>query len=1020
MKQNLTEIRPTFIFEEGEMRQVFEFILDDQGNPCKLGDGTYGVVYKVRGGEEDLAVKLYYSESNKMNTKSGIDFTAKQTELFRIRFKLNKNDNITKQLHSLEKYYPSLIDFLFEVNKIGLEKDQFDFLVEQSQEKMDAGIKMIYEYERWSTESVRKALRKRGFPDSLTGLVEIKAGTDNFRASDAFKLLKNKFIEEQMEISNYSIIMTLYKFTLKDLLIRPTKNFKIRNTIIKEIITRPGASAGPIQVFTGHVYRDKAKLIKEIEEKIESKDIQNELINGIHELNGYELLKAMGYTDQINTILPYLLDISQGLRALHMANKFHYDLKPANIFVRLKGERVESVIGDLGYFMVPETAFDTINVRESLPLGTRHYRSPEQKDYFDICDVEVDEEGNLVIRDPKFEDTIIEEHDFVVLSKDNKRRKNFIEKIESLQDWKKVILEKKGGPERKLPKDERTQALFFKQQKLRTDLFGFGAIVFDMLTGGKSPERFYDTIRIFDKENEDVTKIMEKYKQVSNYQVTDPGLIHIFSDFKNEETADYAPEEIVEIILKCMLYKTSNTYYSSCCEDYNNEGSSYKAMDSIFNKLLELSESKKYTANYFNNHLINLTYPGLHSQVQADFIEARIISLQDSIFSNWPNRLAQGIWYYKKLAELIQITLEKKESSFFIEILPKNIIVDEDERLKFLFKAYQKENDYENDLRQDLVYARINRDITNPFVPNYLSFMRRKLQLRPISSDQNEFEYRFVESALLGDTIELDDWIVIGANLCKVIMIKNNRITLEYSDDLLKNELIKTSIDNNLEKWTEFIFYKNLDPCTYYLQMLGIYLYHIFFVGLGSSTKDKPLRITIAQSARHLSNLEKPVKIREFKMAEYEKNIDLQDIYYFLTNIYLNLTFSNHEQSYYKKENKDKGRISAVLDDARKLQIMIAKYIHVRPADLDRLNRGIQSFQVKPPQEFPDDIDFDTLIRTFVDVSFKTIPTPKWKLFAHKVKNKSIFIILRVKNKLIKIDILKIIKKLKININIKK
>jgi hypothetical protein len=47
-----------------------------------------------------------------------------------------------------------------------------------------------------------------------------------------------------------------------------------------------------------------------------------------------------------------------------------------------------------------------------LPLGTRHYRSPEQKDYFDICDVDiqVDSENHkveLISTDPKLRDSII-------------------------------------------------------------------------------------------------------------------------------------------------------------------------------------------------------------------------------------------------------------------------------------------------------------------------------------------------------------------------------------------------------------------------------------------------------------------------------------------------------------------------------------------------------------------------------------------------------------------------------------
>ena len=45
---------------------------------------------------------------------------------------------------------------------------------------------------------------------------------------------------------------------------------------------------------------------------------------------------------------------------------------------------------------------------------------------------------------------------------------------------------------------EQTQVVFLKRQEYRTDLFGVGAIAFDLISCGRSSERFYESIRRFE------------------------------------------------------------------------------------------------------------------------------------------------------------------------------------------------------------------------------------------------------------------------------------------------------------------------------------------------------------------------------------------------------------------------------------------------------------------------------------------------------------------------------------------
>src|SRR5215510_16024856 len=126
---------------------------------------------------------------------------------------------------------------------------------------------------------------------------------------------------------------------------------------------------------------------------------------------GYELLKRMTFEDRIRTALPFLRDIVVGLSRLHRVSYrhggplFHLDIKPANIYVRRDDAKgIVCALGDLG-FLPPELAFDrTMDTSvDDLPLGTLHYRSPEQKEHFDVANVEAhvagDGEGDGVVLD---------------------------------------------------------------------------------------------------------------------------------------------------------------------------------------------------------------------------------------------------------------------------------------------------------------------------------------------------------------------------------------------------------------------------------------------------------------------------------------------------------------------------------------------------------------------------------------------------------------------------------------------
>ena len=103
----------------------------------------------------------------------------------------------------------------------------------------------------------------------------------------------------------------------------------------------------------------------------------------------------------------------------------------------------------------------------------------------------------LEIRDPKFSGSFIERGDSVIFSRDKTRARHVIEDIVPATANAPIRVKIATRIDRVL-EGEQTQVLFLKRQEYRTDLFGVGAIAFDLISCGRSSERFYESIRRFE------------------------------------------------------------------------------------------------------------------------------------------------------------------------------------------------------------------------------------------------------------------------------------------------------------------------------------------------------------------------------------------------------------------------------------------------------------------------------------------------------------------------------------------
>ena len=512
-----------FTAYDGEARIPYDFVLHD-GKPVKLGDGTFGCVFHVRGRQQNAALKIFYENEDEY-------IRASQDEEIGIGQKLRK------------------------------------FYID--------------------TPAIAASIS--------SCLVAPIAYLTDFKESAAYRSLEGYFRSLSFEISNRAIVMDYFPMSLKDLLER---GWPARDV--------PGDSSsedkGPIGRGAGGRFGDQS---------------------------GYSILEKLSQSDREASVLPVVQDVAVGLSILHGPRFRHQDIKPANVLVREVGKHLQAAIADLGFI---DTGMLEVHgsIWQHRPLGTRHYRSPEQTDFFDVCEVDVapgkDGYYELTTRDPKFRQTFSEKGDFVVFSKLPKAYQWEIADIviPDLDDAAKIEEEPiritiRGLDGVELEADERTQIAVNKRQTERTDLFGLGAIIYDMITCGRSPEQFYNLLRTHDRRGEVIeTGLAQRYLHFKNGGGTVPEIDAVFQSLRVDAGSEFPSLDIVTILLKCMMSQAEDSYFRSEKRDgiwENVKGD----LDSL---MKAIPDRRRVEGNFLTNPKMTRVGPSVTPRVPAEQLEA--------------------------------------------------------------------------------------------------------------------------------------------------------------------------------------------------------------------------------------------------------------------------------------------------------------------------------------------------------------------------------------------------------------
>lgn len=602
-------------YENDEEIERKTFYLEDP--PRKLGDGSFGAVYLVRnyGGDEDgpgerYAIKIFYNRQ--MMTRTGLIRIEPRTynalafgesisqisetsmeKLTDVAF--NALEQMQRKLFADARKNPEISAkawFDSTRKNINSVRNAFKAVLSKSEDMQNVSMNRFGREKRIS-RSIRLAF-EGWVNQSVTAIpcVQTDYDTAQFRNSTMFDFLKKKAGSDHQaaveNLSDYAIIMELCDETIEDLLDR---NWEIRREeqVRKDWSDRAESIAQGDSESDVSIIHHVQPLSRELSLHGGSLGPESRIVSG------YDLLRSLRYSDRLVVAFPIIQGLAEALTPLHLSRNLHHDIKPGNVFVKRTPERFLVTLGDFSFVGsgVDQGTTEAV-LKDAIETGSIHFRSPEQRDFNEsayghvrhsLCcgDPGVSYEGTLDenerkdwvyvrILDPKFRSSPIGAGDVVVFPSDMRGFAYPVKKVHRAENHRDVWLHASASEFAKLFSEETyTKVFLYKIPTVRSDLFGLGGVMFDLISGGDSPERFYEALRPFDlagnsKESpKDAQWLVQQYvryqKNMSSNlrHPVEPGALNLFQHFTDE--GDTAPKEIFEIIIRLMASNLPDSYY---------------------------------------------------------------------------------------------------------------------------------------------------------------------------------------------------------------------------------------------------------------------------------------------------------------------------------------------------------------------------------------------------------------------------------------------------------------------------
>ncbi|MBF0381591.1 MAG: hypothetical protein HQL69_11270 [Magnetococcales bacterium] len=322
---------------------------------------------------------------------------------------------------------------------------------------------------------------------------------------------------------------------------------------------------------------------------------------------GYDYLKGLESKIRHSIVVDTFSRVVDCLLPMHGEGVSHRDIKPSNVFLGIQGRDNEQAnitmkIGDYGFCSsnsgLPQTrARYEISNPNFAPIGTRHFRSPEQRDtnYRFYANVKIIKGNCLSVenQDSKYKWVHpIRSGDFLVFEKDlNTHDPLQIDSVIYDKNGKPIFYTK---PATKLPINQEVkniQVFVYKNIGINSDIFSLGCVFLDLLTcGEQSGEFIYDLLAPYFREGVrgekmSIVSLVDRY-----HQETTTAVLKTFGELygKMEVNGKPIPSDLIEVVFRCFFQQDPGAY---CYDNLHNQPDPAKAIRALRKDLSTLKKS---------------------------------------------------------------------------------------------------------------------------------------------------------------------------------------------------------------------------------------------------------------------------------------------------------------------------------------------------------------------------------------------------------------------------------------------
>ena len=711
----------------------------------------------------------------------------------------------------------------------------------------------------------------------------------------------------------------------------------------------------------------------------------------------YDQLKSVPLLERERSALPVISQVTQGLRVLHAAGLRHQDIKPANIYFRDDVGTAEFVLGDLGflYEQNPIAAGSAMASADALVIGTKHYRSIEQIDHSDVSEVivergEKDGTATVVSRDPKFLRTNIRAGDMVVFPRSSSRTLfkivEFVVRDAEQNEafpYVRMVIESHREPDGHERRDEGllslsdglTQASFVKNPTERTDLFGLGAVLFDIISAGESAERFYELLRKFDVRNKSILQaILNVYPTWKSGQAVAPDISAIFQRLSGDGRW-YLHPGMMAFLLKCMMSEPEDSFYNmhfapgkynKLSEQKKRDGQKdgpqdmigWPAVSASIDALMRELGAQDYHSVDKNALTAERPPPVVDSSPPShEAISVLLPSLQkQEPIERW----LRAASLLNAMMELTRRTTNKirspKYQTAFISLKPEHLVLSRDDQII-------RESDvvghytYHEYLAQlmvlDPLFSSLNSDPIS-FLPIWWPSRLRSVNVRLWQSDGADpttassaaietdgllrVTYNSTDCTMPGQQVQPGDFLVVS-NDESTHSLYDVKEVLEGCIAIRKNETVEEERKNSEVKFAVNedrggYLVKAIDACSYYGGMLAVYMFYALFAGGGKTGVEHLGRAVISKSLYFpMSSLTKPSEKQKGGNREWlfsqKKPATGQHLIHYAIRLYVWLMLGGF--------HGDQNQMESIRSEVSKWKDDVADTLNKRRDDVDPL-----------------------------------------------------------------------------------